>query len=337
MARSIDYFRSAPILSGGENKERAHLGRRGKQGARPSWAAGKTRSAPILGGGNYCGAPVSVPAKKGENMFAELEKQREAKITAGQDARAPYSITAGQDARAPYSNTAGQDARAPYSNTAGQDARAPALAPQMKFLKSDEKIATTRHHLPHWAQNGVAYFITFRLADSLPKVQLARWRQEREAYLSQCENPLTPGQEEEYHKRFSGSIDRFLDAGSGSCSLRYANIAKIVSDAIQHFDGKRYLLYSFVVMPNHLHVLFSLRENEKLPNIVHSWKSYTAKLINKELGRIGAFWQEDYWDRIIRSQKHFNFVCKYISENPQKAKLKGNEFLLWSAGILPGE
>src|SRR4029077_19539033 len=106
-------------------------------------------------------------------------------------------------------------------------------------------------------------------------------------------------------------------------------LARIVADAFHHFDGKRYDLDSFVVMPNHVHVLFRLRAGEALEKVVHSWKSFAAKKINRarergRLARTGQVWQEEYSDRMIRNERHLNGVRSYIARNP-----KGGVGLLW--------
>ena len=123
-------------------------------------------------------------------------------------------------------------------------------------------------------------------------------------------------------------IDRWLDQGSGSCVLKEPANAKIVADALRHFDGDRYELASFVVMPNHLHVLFRPLEDHALTDILRSWKGFTAREINKRMGKTGALWQDEYWDRLIRSERHFCKVAEYIRENPVNARLKDSEFIL---------
>jgi len=85
-------------------------------------------------------------------------------------------------------------------------------------------------------------------------------------------------------------------------------------------------------MPNHVHVLFQLEINHPLSEVLHSWKSFTAKAINKSLGRAGTLWQPEYWDRLIRSERHLSFYIDYIRNNPVKAKLPSG---VWSVGVPP--
>jgi REP element-mobilizing transposase RayT len=88
-----------------------------------------------------------------------------------------------------------------------------------------------------------------------------------------------------------------------------------------HFDGIRYKLSAWVVMPNHVHFLLTRAANEELSRILHSFKSYTSHEANKSLRRSGQFWFEEYFDRYIRDAKHFTATVRYIENNPVKAKL----------------
>ena len=158
--------------------------------------------------------------------------------------------------------------------------------------------------------------------------KLQQWKAERETWLRLHPEPWDEKTEEEYHERFSRQIDEWLDQGSGSCVLRDPKLAALVADAIRHFDGERYDLASFVVMPNHVHVLFRPRSPHRLEEILKSWKGFTAREINRRIGKTGTLWQEDYWDRLIRNSRHFAKCVEYIRENPSKAKLREGEFVM---------
>jgi len=95
----------------------------------------------------------------------------------------------------------------------------------------------------------------------------------------------------------------------------------MVQDSLLHFDGSRYRLFAWVVMPNHLHSLMTRVEDYELKDIVHSIKSYTAHRANKLLHRKAPFWSEDNFDRYMRDEKHFHQTVKYIEMNPVKARL----------------
>ena len=197
------------------------------------------------------------------------------------------------------------------------------------FFNPHAEIDVTKNRLPHWQQGEAWVFVTWRLGDSLPKAKLDQWKQEREIWRSQHPEPWDEKTEAEYHDRFSRQIDEWLDQGSGSCVLRDPANGKIVADALRHFDGERYELASFVVMPNHVHVLFRPLEDHALADILKSWKGFTARESNKRLGKKGSLWQDEYWDRLIRNERHFFKVMEYVRENPVKAKLRDGSFVLW--------
>jgi leucyl-tRNA synthetase len=199
-----------------------------------------------------------------------------------------------------------------------------------RFFSESQEVSITLHKLPHWQQGESACFVTWRLDDSLPKEKIEQWQTERNAWLNTNPKPWNEETEKDYHQRFSDRLDEWLDAGSGACVLNRPEIREIVSQALRHFDGERYHLHAFVVMPNHVHVLFSPAEGHQMADILHSWKSFTSKQIGKIIGEGGKFWQPEYYDRLIRSERHFCKVLKYIGENPEKAHLTDVEYTLWS-------
>ena len=200
------------------------------------------------------------------------------------------------------------------------------------FFNPHEEVAVTQNRLPHWQLGESWVFVTWRLGDSLPKAKLDQWKAERDAWMKHHPEPWEEETEAEYHDRFSRQIDEWLDQGSGSCVLKDPANAQIVADALRHFDGNRYELTSFVIMPNHVHLLVRPLGGHTLPEIMKSWKGFTASEINRRIGKTGTLWQDEYWDRLIRSETHFIRVVKYIQENPVKAKLRDGQFLLECGG-----
>ena len=207
-----------------------------------------------------------------------------------------------------------------------RNVRSPLRAP---FFDPDRETDKHRRNLPHWQQGEAWVFVTWRLGDSLPKMKLDQWKEERAIWHSHHPGPWDDATEAEYHEKFSQQIDEWLDQGGGSCVLKDLANAKIVADALRHFDGERYELALFVVMPNHVHVLFRPLGNHGLPEILKSWKGFTAREISKRMGKTGALWQEEYWDRLIRNERHYFKVAEYIRENPMKAGLRKGQHLLW--------
>lgn len=164
----------------------------------------------------------------------------------------------------------------------------------------------SRGYLPHCDTPGLLQSITFRLADSLPADALKRLLQET-------------AEAEKNH-----SIDALLDAGHGACWLKQTEIAGIVESALLHWDGQRYRLLAWCIMPNHVHILIETHDGWPLHSLLHGWKSFTAKAINRYLGRTGAVWMADYFDRYIRDDLHLAAVVAYIHGNPVKAGLADN-------------
>ena len=182
-----------------------------------------------------------------------------------------------------------------------RDARGPVGISPHKFWHS-------RGYLPHCDTPALLQAITFRLADSLPANILKNLLQET-------------GNEVEKIKQ----VESFLDAGYGACWLQQPAVADIVEDALLHWDGQHYRLLAWCVMPNHVHALIETLEGWPLSGIVHGWKSFTAKAINQHLGRTGAVWMRDYFDRYIRDDHHLAAVIAYIHGNPVQAGLVQNE------------
>jgi putative transposase len=207
---------------------------------------------------------------------------------------------------------------------------------QLRFFNPYADIRHTENRLPHWQQEGAVYFVTFRLADAVPSNLLTQWAGEREAWLKVHPEPWNKEIEREYHERFSGAIERWLDAGHGSCLLRRRKCTEIVEETLRHFEGERVIMISSVVMPNHVHALFVQNPAWPLEKLIQSWKRFTAREINKLVERSGSLWQRDYFDRLVRDEKHFVNCVRYIRRNPEKAGISEGEFILWESEIARG-
>jgi REP element-mobilizing transposase RayT len=182
-----------------------------------------------------------------------------------------------------------------------------------------------RGRLPHWEKEGATYFITFRLVDSLPKSVLDRIESERRAIVAtanQLHRALSAGERRKIQHLSTPVIEQFLDKGAGSCHLRNPVIAEDMANTLRHFDQRRYRLFAWCIMPNHVHVVVRLFPGEELAAVVHSWKSFSAKRANKILGTQGAFWQREYYDHLIRGEEEFGRAVRYVAETPAKANLR---------------
>lgn len=216
----------------------------------------------------------------------------------------------------------------------------------------------SRGYLPHFDGCEATQHVTFHLADSLPRETIERIEEEMRAVAPDW-------QDTERRKR----VEDWIDAGHGSCVLREPGVAALVQGAFLHFDGERYRLLAWVVMPNHVHVLFQPMRDWTVAKIVASWKKFTAREIcdfrrgtlrnadlrnadlpignlnksekaNQEIGGPGGpVWHREYWDRFIRNDRHFQQVVEYIHQNPVKAGLveRPQEWRWSSAFVVRGD
>ena len=195
------------------------------------------------------------------------------------------------------------------------------------YFNPHEPVDIRERRLPHWTQPGVAFFVTFRLGDSIPKPKLEQWQREREAWLAtHPESELTPEVRKEYYRLFNDRMEAWLDAGEGDCHLRNPGVRQIVADALKHFDGSRYELGAWCIMPNHVHVLVSPKGSYTLSQVLHSWKSFTGHEINKLLGREGEFWQHESYDHIVRNPCALWRIEQYIMNNPVAGRIREGEY-----------
>ncbi|MDP4624578.1 MAG: transposase [Akkermansiaceae bacterium] len=200
----------------------------------------------------------------------------------------------------------------------------------MRFFDKFGDTIITRNHLPHWQQMGATYFVTWRLGDSMPRSLLDALYQKRDVWMKDHPQPWTEEVESEYHRLYSTEIERMMDLGHGTCILK-TECRIILSEVLGKFGGERFVLHSWVAMPNHVHILFTLEDGIRLEDIVGAWKRYSSMKINRLSGGGGALWQKDYYDRLIRDWEHFFRVARYIRKNPKKAKLADGIFTLWEA------
>jgi putative transposase len=163
----------------------------------------------------------------------------------------------------------------------------------------------TRGYLPHYDKPGTMQMLTFRLADAMPADRRHEW----ELFLK-----IEDGRVQRT------KLEAYLDLGYGECLLRKSSLASALENVLLKFDGERYRIAAWVIMPNHVHVLVELW-TMPLGQLVKGWKGPGARLINQMTGRNGQLWQDDYWDRFIRDEDHFRTALKYIESNPVKAGL----------------
>src|SRR5690242_2981279 len=132
-----------------------------------------------------------------------------------------------------------------------------------------------RRRLPHWDAPGCAVFVTWSLWECVP----------RERAFSR--EQLSSGE-------VFVAWDRLLDnARTGARYLAMEPVARIVMDKLFAADAD---LDSFVIMPNHVHVLW--RPSISVATLMRGVKGASAMEANRILARTGQkFWQEEYFDR----------------------------------------
>lgn len=195
-----------------------------------------------------------------------------------------------------------------------------------------------RRNLPHIQPVGAAFFVTFRLKDSVPVAMLYQLRQAFEGKKAQLQK-ASPEQRGlllyQERKRHFARFDALLDAiQQGPDYLRQPNIADTVRKELHRFDGELYDLLAYCIMPNHVHILIDtqlqLPENfddadfdqlnfQPLDVIMKRIKGPSAVAANRLLGRTGKFWQRESYDHCVRDARELRNIIRYIMNNPVKA------------------
>lgn len=177
--------------------------------------------------------------------------------------------------------------------------------PSIKELKKGFRGWHQRGFLPHFDAPDVTQFVTFQLHDSFPVTRRAEW----EAILHEPDDSA---------KR--KKLEAWLDRGHGECWLRQRNVAELVEKILLEADGHNYQMQAWVVMPNHVHLVVDVLD-VPLVKLIGAWKSKSSRLANGLLQRSGKFWQEDYYDTLIRDEAHLKRALRYTEQNPVKAFL----------------
>ncbi|HRA88832.1 MAG TPA: hypothetical protein PK992_12200 [Planctomycetaceae bacterium] len=226
----------------------------------------------------------------------------------------------------------------------------------LRFFERDDDFTIVWKHLPHWTQAATITFVTWRLADSLPRAVIAEWQSERDAMLVDLGidpnsdwkseiSKLPPAKRGRVRWSLFFAWDRRLDESAGTCELKVPEFAQSVRDSLLHFEGDRTVLTDAIIMPNHVHFLAAFRTQSLLLEQCTSWKHFTATKIHRAQRRqlksrstaappqgdlFGQFWQTDQFDHLVRSEAQFHYLRDYIAQNPVKAALKPGTFLHFS-------
>lgn len=174
----------------------------------------------------------------------------------------------------------------------------PPASSEDRLLQGDH----SRGYLPHLKAEGGIHFVTFRLADSLPVEVPAQWKE-----LSQGER--------------TRQTQAYLDAGHGECWLARPDVAAALKEVLLKYDGERYRLHAWAIMPNHVHLVIEPLDGFSLSKVLQGIKSASAHEANRLLEREGEFWQRESYDHLIRGDEDFARCCEYVRENPVSAGL----------------
>ncbi len=186
------------------------------------------------------------------------------------------------------------------------------------FLDKDGDVEISAGgNLPHWHQEGKVQFVTFRLADSLPQSVVDETKKVIATFRELNPEPWSAETMQRYRNLVRKGTEKFLDRGYGSCILARKEIRDIVSSALHYYDGTRYDLIAYVVMPNHVHVIICPYEGQKASEIFHDIKGFSAREINRKLNRKGQLWFRESFDRLIRSEEDLKYKIAYIKNNPK--------------------
>jgi len=190
----------------------------------------------------------------------------------------------------------------------------------------------TRRRLPHWTKPGSVFWVTFRLADSLPHSVLQEWQEARELWMSHHPVPWSDEEWREYSEKFGDRLDKWLDRGMGSCVLAQQKVRDVVCACLMRFDGERLNVHGAVIMPNHVHVLLEPLQGYTLAKLMGGIKGASAREANRLIGGSGRFWFGESYDHIVRSREQYNHFMSYIELNPVKAKLPAGKYWLYLPG-----
>ena len=149
---------------------------------------------------------------------------------------------------------------------------------------------------------------------------------DEDAHWSVIVGELPESERAEFHRTFDRCREAFLDSCHGRCLLRRPELSQIVADSLLYFDRQRYRMGDFIVMPNHVHLLAVFATAEEMKKQCDSWLHYTAYRINQAIGEKGKLWQSEPFDHIVRTPEQYDYLRRYIADNPHKAGLRAGEY-----------
>lgn len=207
--------------------------------------------------------------------------------------------------------------------------------PSPAFANLREPIRITGTTLPHWYQEGKVLFSTFRLAGSLPRVATDEYRYILHEWQQQYPKPWDNATKETFTEIIGRWLEQCLHSNKDKKLLLREDVRKTVEEAFHHKDGKSVIVYAYVIMPNHVHVLYAITDDKTTPEeFLGNVKRYTARVINRKLGISGSVWQKGCFDRLVRNANAFRQHLEYIIDNPKN--LQHEQYSLYVHPTLKG-
>ncbi|MDF1756381.1 MAG: transposase [Verrucomicrobiales bacterium] len=188
--------------------------------------------------------------------------------------------------------------------------------------------SVSNRNLPHWEQPQGCYFITYRLVDSIPQNLILELRIERDDWLKKHPKPWDESTRREFGRLFTKREQDWLDAGYGGCHLRLPKVRTLIVSCLEKFDEVRYDVDCYTLMPNHVHLIWQMRDEYTNKRELQSLKGVSARKCNKYFNQTGSFWMDESYDRLIRDKEELNAFRKYIESNPSKAGLSEDHYSL---------
>ena len=114
----------------------------------------------------------------------------------------------------------------------------------------------------------------------------------------------------------------------------------VINTMRQQYDNGLIDSLAFVIMPDHLHWLFSLQNDCTLAKLMHLVKGSSAFQIQKlqrqrgdRLNSKQRLWQNGYHDHAVRKEEDIKRFARYIVANPLRAGLvkRITDYPLWDA------
>jgi len=186
-------------------------------------------------------------------------------------------------------------------------------------MSHHQTLRFTRRTLPHWLVADASYFVTLRLAGTLPKAVVEELQRDRDSVAEESEDARLA-----LARRQFARIEGLLDGGDPArMDLAHPEVAGMCLRNLDWLRARGWRIFASTVLGNHVHLLLRSingRSNELLTEIDH-YKGYTAREANRILGRQGRFWARDQFDHWLRDAAKFDGVVRYIAQNPVKAGL----------------